>query len=163
MQKNQELQELIEEVNRTQQQLIHSEKLAGLGQLVAGIAHELNNPIGFIYANLFQIRKYLDGHRRRALDDRGRNLLRKIDQALRESQDGSIRIRDIVQNLRGLSRAGSPSGDRLAEEALRPGPAAGQEPAPGPDQLQQEHRRGEGLRRGASGGGATRPSSSRCS
>jgi signal transduction histidine kinase len=112
--KNQELEDLIREVERTQQQLIHSEKLAGLGQLVAGIAHELNNPIGFIYANLYQIRKYLDGLSAGPLDDRARALLAKIDQALRESQDGSIRIRDIVQNLRGLSRAG----------AAGPGPAA---------------------------------------
>jgi two-component system NtrC family sensor kinase len=103
--KNRELQELIQEVNRTQQQLIHSEKLAGLGQLVAGIAHELNNPIGFIYANLFQIRKYLDGIDPELLEPKARATLKKIDQALRESQDGSIRIRDIVQNLRGLSRA----------------------------------------------------------
>ncbi|MEO6096544.1 MAG: FG-GAP-like repeat-containing protein [Fibrobacteria bacterium] len=107
--KNNELQDLIQEVNRTQQQLIHSEKLAALGQLVAGIAHELNNPIGFIYANLFQIRKYLDAIDPELLDPKARATLGKIDQALRESQDGSIRIRDIVQNLRGLSRAGSGS------------------------------------------------------
>ncbi|GEM_PF-1886275 len=106
--KNRELQDMIQEVNRTQQQLIHSEKLAALGQLVAGIAHELNNPIGFIYANMFQIRKYLDNLERGPLDDASRAVVRKIDQALRDSQDGSIRIRDIVQNLRGLSRAGSP-------------------------------------------------------
>lgn len=107
VQKNGELQELIQEVNRTQQQLIHSEKLAALGQLVAGIAHELNNPIGFIYANMFQIRKYLDNLERGPLDDSSRAIVHKIDQALRESQDGSIRIRDIVQNLRGLSREGA--------------------------------------------------------
>jgi signal transduction histidine kinase len=105
--KNKELEELIREVERTQQQLIHSEKLAGLGQLVAGIAHELNNPIGFIYANLFQIRKYLDGLSAGPLDEKARATLAKVDQALRESQEGSIRVRDIVQNLRGLSRAGT--------------------------------------------------------
>ncbi len=108
VEKNRELNSLIEEVKHTQQQLIHSEKLAGLGQLVAGIAHELNNPIGFIYANLFQIRKYLDGLEKRPLDAESVVMVHKIDQALRESQEGSIRIRDIVQNLRGLSRAGTP-------------------------------------------------------
>jgi signal transduction histidine kinase len=116
LQKNRELQELIEEVNRTQQQLIHSEKLAGLGQLVAGIAHELNNPIGFIYANLYQIRKYIDGIDRETLDAKGRATLLKMDQALRESQEGSIRIRDIVQNLRGLSRADSRPGHGLQKK-----------------------------------------------
>ncbi len=106
VEKNRELQELIQEVSRTQQQLIHSEKLAALGQLVAGIAHELNNPIGFIYANLFQIRKYLGALEGIPLDDATRKVVAKMDQALKESQEGSIRIRDIVQNLRGLSRAG---------------------------------------------------------
>ncbi len=109
VEKNRELNNLIEEVKHTQQQLIHSEKLAGLGQLVAGIAHELNNPIGFIYANLFQIRKYLDTLEKRPMDPESLAMVHKIDQALRESQEGSIRIRDIVQNLRGLSRAGTPS------------------------------------------------------
>src|SRR5690606_29312820 len=51
-----------------------------------------------------------------ALDSRSRASLEKIDQALRDSQDGSIRIRDIVQNLRGLSRAGAGPGAALRKQ-----------------------------------------------
>ncbi|HEY9094504.1 MAG TPA: ATP-binding protein [Hydrogenophaga sp.] len=47
-----------EALKRTQQQLLHSEKMASLGQLVAGVAHELNNPISFVLGNVHALRKY---------------------------------------------------------------------------------------------------------
>ncbi len=111
--KNAELRQLLEELSHTQRQLIHSEKMAGLGQLVAGIAHELNNPIGFIYANLHQIQKYLDrlqfreGQSGKVSDNSSEDNLNKAQLALKESQEGAVRIRDIVQNLWGISRRGS--------------------------------------------------------
>ncbi len=53
-----DLREAHEALKRTQQQLLHSEKLASLGRLVAGVAHELNNPISFLLGNVDALRKY---------------------------------------------------------------------------------------------------------
>ena len=54
----QELEETLRQLQRTQSQLIQSEKMSSLGQLVAGVAHEINNPVNFIYANLAHAREY---------------------------------------------------------------------------------------------------------
>ncbi|MDY7577053.1 histidine kinase dimerization/phospho-acceptor domain-containing protein [Herbaspirillum sp. RTI4] len=54
----QELSETHEELKRTQQQLLHSEKMASLGRLVAGVAHELNNPISFVLGNVHALKRY---------------------------------------------------------------------------------------------------------
>lgn len=53
-----ELQNTHEVLKRTQQQLLHSEKMASLGQLVAGVAHELNNPISFVLGNAHALNRY---------------------------------------------------------------------------------------------------------
>lgn len=53
--KSQQLNELVQKLQSTQLQLVHTEKISQLGQLVAGIAHEVNNPISFISGNLFHI------------------------------------------------------------------------------------------------------------
>jgi two-component system sensor histidine kinase HupT/HoxJ len=55
---NQELQDAHDALKRTQQQLIHSEKMASLGRLVAGVAHELNNPISFVLGNVHALSRY---------------------------------------------------------------------------------------------------------
>ena len=57
---NQQLQTTLEELNQTQLQVIQQEKMSSLGQLVAGVAHELNNPTTFIYSNLAYIQAYAD-------------------------------------------------------------------------------------------------------
>jgi signal transduction histidine kinase len=56
--KNESLQATLKELKLTQAQLIQSEKMSGLGQLVAGIAHEINNPVSFIYGNLQHAKSY---------------------------------------------------------------------------------------------------------
>lgn len=53
-----QLQELLLELQRTQSHLIQSEKMSSLGQLIAGVAHEINNPVNFINGNLTHIRRY---------------------------------------------------------------------------------------------------------
>ena len=50
--KNLRLKQAIQELKRTQSQMIYTEKMSSLGQIVAGIAHEINNPIGLIYGNI---------------------------------------------------------------------------------------------------------------
>jgi signal transduction histidine kinase len=54
----QHLEETLLELQRTQAQMIHTEKMSGLGQMVAGVAHEINNPVSFVYSNLKPAREY---------------------------------------------------------------------------------------------------------
>lgn len=56
----QELEKALHELQRTQSQLIQSEKMSSLGQLVAGVAHEINNPVNFIFGNLAHASGYIE-------------------------------------------------------------------------------------------------------
>jgi two-component system, NtrC family, sensor kinase len=60
MQANGELELTLKELKQTQLQLVQQEKMSSLGRLVAGIAHEINNPVGFIYGNLVYAKDYMD-------------------------------------------------------------------------------------------------------
>jgi signal transduction histidine kinase len=93
------------ELRETQAQLIQAEKMKSLGQLVAGVAHELNNPIGFVHANLQLLDEYVkkltDGQQTEA--DRTR-IRESINKLLRRSREGTERVKKIVQDLRTFSR-----------------------------------------------------------
>lgn len=112
------------QLERLQAQVVQSEKMASLGQLAAGVAHELNNPVGFIYGNLDMLgdsiddlRTLLDRYESADLDANTaaevQSLKKKIDypasledlnSIISDCREGAERIRDIVQNLRTFSR-----------------------------------------------------------
>ncbi len=112
------------ELERLQAQIVQQEKMASLGQLAAGIAHEINNPVGFIYGNLGILKKSV-GEVRELLDfyensempaeiaDGAETIKRKIGYEMllgdltamiKDCYDGAERISGIVRNLRTFSR-----------------------------------------------------------
>jgi len=99
------VEERTAELRDTQLQLMQSEKLKSLGQLVAGVAHELNNPIGFVHANLQLLEEYIDklvqGSRDGTDTDRYQDAIGKL---LLRSREGTERVKQIVQDLRTFSR-----------------------------------------------------------
>jgi two-component system NtrC family sensor kinase len=106
-QSNRELQESNRLLKETQAQLIQNEKMASLGQLVAGIAHEINNPLAFVVNNLFIVESGLD----RLLPEIEPNLaapslakLQKTRTRLGEMRQGLDRVKELVLDLRTFSR-----------------------------------------------------------
>ncbi|PKN23127.1 MAG: hypothetical protein CVU68_02155 [Deltaproteobacteria bacterium HGW-Deltaproteobacteria-3] len=125
--KNSELQNAFDELKATQSQFVQQEKMASIGQLAAGVAHEINNPIGFVTSNLGTLQKYLARVAEflkmqaalfppEAGDDRATRLaeirrqlkiesiLQDLPSLVAESLDGVERVKKIVQNLKSFSR-----------------------------------------------------------
>lgn len=118
-----ELEASHQALKEAQAHLVRNEKLASLGRLVAGVAHELNNPISFVYANTHSLEKYTSrfeeyfeavqsGADRAVLVDLREEL--KLDRALKNlrgaingAKEGAERVRDIVEDLRRLSADGT--------------------------------------------------------
>ena len=127
IQEKAELERTMKELKETQQLLIHSEKMNAMGKLVAGVAHELNNPIAFVYSNLFSLDKYvaevfdtIRQYENAATLNGNQELIETIKQ-LREKNDldyleedisdmtkeskvGIERVKTIVEDLRRFSR-----------------------------------------------------------
>lgn len=122
--RNDELARRKSELERLQAQLVHNEKMASLGQLAAGVAHELNNPAGFILSNMTSLPDYLSRLERvlslyaeislpvEAVERLNQvksetdydNILTDLNSIVLDSRNGSERIRDVVDNLRLFSR-----------------------------------------------------------
>ncbi|BAZ10500.1 multi-sensor signal transduction multi-kinase [Calothrix sp. NIES-4071] len=119
--KNQHLEQALYDLRSTQTQLIQSEKMSSLGQMVAGIAHEINNPINFIHGNIAHASNYVcdlinlialyqqeysptlqiqEKHEEIDIDFLAKDLSKILD----SMKIGSSRIRDIVLSLRNFSR-----------------------------------------------------------
>ncbi len=126
-----ELVALNAKLAQTQVQLMQSEKLAAIGQLAAGVAHEINNPVGFVYSNLATLSGYVDdllaidraySEMEVRLDSVEPKLVERVRalklacdhpfvvtdlrQLLRESREGLERVKTIVQDLKDFSRTG---------------------------------------------------------
>ncbi|MFA7399834.1 MAG: ATP-binding protein [Sideroxydans sp.] len=121
-----ELQQLNTQLEEAQNQLMQSEKMASVGQLAAGVAHEINNPIGYVYSNLGTLEKYVqdtfglldlyeqaegaitDGEVRARLKAAREKLdivflKEDLGALMEESKDGITRVKKIVQNLKDFS------------------------------------------------------------
>ena len=135
-QRNEELQALNRKLAGTQSQLLQSEKMASVGQLAAGVAHEINNPIGFVGSNLRQLQSYadelfalLDAYEdieRSAASDaataRLQGVKAHVDIAylrddtpnlLAESLSGISRVEKIVKDLREFAHPGEPKWQKV--------------------------------------------------
>ncbi len=122
-----ELERTHRELKASHAQLLQSEKLASIGQLAAGVAHEINNPVGYVYSNLGTLQKYIDNlcqilegyEQLETLVDEDQEALKKV-QALKqeldleylkedvrdlvsESREGISRVKGIVQDLKDFS------------------------------------------------------------
>jgi len=132
---NMQAEEAMEQLEHTQQQLLQADKMASIGQLAAGVAHEINNPIGFISSNLNSLGQYIDDFKSvlTAHDDllsacAGRSemaekieviqqireekdieyVLSDLDNLIEESVEGARRVRQIVADLRDFSHVDNP-------------------------------------------------------
>ncbi len=119
---------LLQELQEAREQLLQNEKMAAIGQLAAGVAHEINNPIGYINSNLGTLQRYTDDLIKLVecyqqlenkletshpeLVQQSCSLKKKIDleyikedlpDLVRESQEGAERVRQIVQDLKEFS------------------------------------------------------------
>ena len=125
--KNIRLNEALAALKQSQAKVLHQEKMASIGQLAAGVAHEINNPIGFISSNLSTLGKYLsriggflalqseciaagappeqvESVRQQQASLKIDYIVKDLEDLVRESMEGAERVRSIVADLKCFSR-----------------------------------------------------------
>lgn len=129
------VQNQIETLKIAERQLYQAEKLAAVGQLAAGVAHEINNPLGFIRSNLNSASAYLkkisdlrpaiESNKLQLIEDAWQNaemdfLLEDFEDLLRESIAGADRVAHIVTDLKGFSSVDRPTKEHIdLNESIR--------------------------------------------
>jgi signal transduction histidine kinase len=102
---NRELQHTLGELRQAQVQLVQSEKMASLGRLVAGVAHEINNPVSFIATSVAPLRRRIERAAAAGSPD-VQKLLGEADEIVGIMARGAERTAAIVKDLRSFSRLG---------------------------------------------------------
>lgn len=125
------LEKLNQELKENQAKILHQDKMACIGQVAAGIAHDINNPVGFVSHNLLIFKRYLQrleqfvalqgglikaradddlklGWEKNRSDFKVAAIFQEIPEMLEECRDGTARITQIVQGLRTFSRQDTP-------------------------------------------------------
>jgi len=105
--KNEELASAYQELKMAQSQLVQSAKMASLGELVAGVAHEINNPLAFVLSHLDTIRRSLEQFRAHVppqMPKEAEDQWQRAQTRMAETEVGLGRIRDLVLKLRTFSR-----------------------------------------------------------
>ncbi|MEH6470676.1 MAG: ATP-binding protein [Halopseudomonas sp.] len=130
-QDKEQLEALYEQLKQAQMQLIESEKMASIGQLAAGVAHEINNPMTYIIANFVAMQEYCDDllklieQQQKLVAENAQQasqaLLKEMDfeymrqdipLLIQQSLDGADRVKQIVQGLRDFSHTGQQDWER---------------------------------------------------
>jgi two-component system NtrC family sensor kinase len=102
--RNRELEQALSELGKTQSQLVLSEKMASLGRLLAGLAHELNNPVAFVYSNVKQLQKAINTLAEK--DQTGYKLaIAEVEDILTDTRQGANSLKNLVGNLKRFARS----------------------------------------------------------